>query len=172
MKPKTKWSMRQAAIMFSAAILTFSGPAFASEGKYGGHLIAAFSADPGGFDPAMGPSGMSHVVIEQVYGTLLNLDHDAVPYAGLAESWEQSEDGLKWTFKLRPDLKFHNGEALTAEDVVFTFNRIMPEDSGYAYRSQIETIESVVAEDDLTVVFNLKTVTGPLKFTWPFRGLQ
>ena len=34
MKPKTKWSMRQAAIMFSAAILTFSGPAFASEGKY------------------------------------------------------------------------------------------------------------------------------------------
>ena len=170
MKLRTKWSIRQFAIMFSAAILTFSGSTFASEGKYGGHLIAAFSADPGGFDPAMGPSGMSHVVIEQVYGTLLNLDHNAVPYAGLAESWEQSEDGLKWTFKLRPDLKFHNGEALTAEDVAFTFNRIMPEDSGYAYRSQIETIESVVAEDDLTVAFNLNTVTGPFEIYMAFPG--
>ena len=90
--------MRQAELC-SAAILTFSGPAFASEGKYGGHLIAAFSADPGGFDPAM-VRVMSHVVIEQVYGTLLNLDHDAVPYAGLAESWEQSEDGLGLNYVL------------------------------------------------------------------------
>ena len=47
----------------------------------------------------------------------------------------------------------------------------MPEDL-YAYRSQIETIESVVAEDDLTVVFNLKTVTGPFEIYMAFPGLQ
>ena len=46
-----------------SAILTFSGPTFASEGKYGGHLIAAFSADPGGLIQ-LWVSGMSHVVIE------------------------------------------------------------------------------------------------------------
>ena len=70
----------------AAASLAFG--AHADEGKYGGTLVAAFSADPGGFGPGPGgPSGMSHVVIEQVYSTLLNLDENAKPYAGIAESW-------------------------------------------------------------------------------------
>ncbi len=48
--------------------------------RRGGVLKAAFSADPAGFDPVRGPSGMSHVVIEQVYSTLMALDPDAKPY--------------------------------------------------------------------------------------------
>ena len=55
--------------------------------KQGGVLKAAFSADPAGFDPVRGPSGMSHVVIEQVYSTLMALDPDAKPYPELAESF-------------------------------------------------------------------------------------
>lgn len=158
-----------AAAGIAASVASYA-PAQAQEGKYGGTLVAAFSADPGGFDPARGPSGMSHVVIEQVYGTLLNLDADAKPYAGLAESWSQSSDGLTWTFKLRPGLTFHNGEALTADDVVFTFERILPEDSGYAYRSQIETIDKVIAVDDVTVEFKLNRVTGPFEIYMAFPG--
>ena len=144
--------------------------AAAQEGKRGGTLVAAFSADPGGFDPARGPSGMSHVVIEQVYSTLLNLDENAKPYAGIAESWSPAEDGLSWTFKLRPGLTFHNGEALTAEDVVFSFERILDPESGYAYSSQIETIDKVVAVDDLTVEFQLNRVTGPFEIYMAFPG--
>ena len=68
-----------------------------------------FSADPAGFDPARGPSGMSHVVIEQVYSTLMSLDPDAVPYPDLAEKFEQSADGLEYTFHLRQGVKFHDG---------------------------------------------------------------
>ena len=147
-----------------------AGTAVSQDGKYGGKLVAAFAADPGGFDPARGPSGMSHVVIEQVYSTLLNLDADAQPYAGIAESWSQSEDGLAWTFKLHDGLKFHNGEDLTAEDVVYTFERILPTDSGYAYRSQMETIDEVVAVDDLTVEFRLNRVTGPFEIYMAFPG--
>src|SRR3954463_13889959 len=57
--------------------------------------------------------------------------HDALvrPYPGekmgpsLAESWEESEDGLTYQFKLRPGLKFHNGDPLTTEDVKFSFER-------------------------------------------------
>ena len=60
--------------------------------RHGGVLQAAFSADPAGFDPVRGPSGMSHVVIEQVYSTLMNLDHDAKPYPDLAESYTVSPD--------------------------------------------------------------------------------
>ena len=145
-------------------------PAQAEEGTYGGTLVTAFSADPGGFDPARGPSGMSHVVIEQVYSTLLNLDENAKPYAGIAESWSQTEDGLSWTFTLREGLTFHNGEPLTAEDVVYSFERILAPDSGYAYSSQIETISEVVALDDLTVEFRLNRVTGPFEIYMAFPG--
>jgi peptide/nickel transport system substrate-binding protein len=167
--PKIRNFMLLSVCLFSGLTMS-ANTTLAGEGKYGGELITAFSADPGGFDPAMGPSGMSHVVIEQVYGTLINLDANAQPYPGLAESWTQSEDGLKWTFKLRSNLTFHNGEALTAEDVVFTFNRLLPEDSGYSYRSQIETIDSIVADDELTVTFNMNTVTGPFEIYMAFPG--
>ena len=53
---------------------------------------------------------MSHVVIEQVYSTLMALDPDANPYPELAESFEVSADGLEYTFKLRPNITFHNGD--------------------------------------------------------------
>ena len=55
--------------------------------RLGGTLIAAFSADPAGFDPVRGPSGMSHVVIEQIYSTLMSVDKDAITYPDLAESF-------------------------------------------------------------------------------------
>src|SRR4051794_6690944 len=64
--------------------------ALAAEPVKGGTLKLAFSADPAGFDPARGPSGMSHVVIEQVYSTLMSLDPDAVPYPDLAERYEMT----------------------------------------------------------------------------------
>ena len=70
----------------------------ADEPRRGGTLVAAFSADPAGFDPVRGPSGMSHVVIEQVYSTLMALDPDAKPYPELAERYEASPDGLTYTF--------------------------------------------------------------------------
>src|SRR6185295_2593225 len=98
--------------------------ALAQTPKPGGVLKAAFAADPAGFDPVRGPSGMSHVVIEQVYSTLMALDPDANPYPELAESYEQSPDGLEFKFKLRPGIKFHNGDELTAEDVKFSFDRL------------------------------------------------
>lgn len=146
--------------------------AFAQEGTptSGGILKVAFSADPAGFDPAMGPSGMSHVVIEQVYSTLMSLDPDAKPYPDLAESFEVSQDGLEYTFKLRNGVKFHNGDALTAEDVKFTFDRLRAPGSGYSYASQVETIKDVTVVDPQTVKFTLTVQTGPFMTYMAFPG--
>ncbi len=138
--------------------------------KRGGTLKAAFSADPAGFDPVRGPSGMSHVVIEQVYSTLMALDPDAKPYPELAESFEISPDGLQYTFKLRPGIAFHNGDALTAEDVKFTFDRLRAKGSGYSYGSQVETIDSVDVLDKGTVRFKLTKRTGPFLIYMAFPG--
>lgn len=147
-----------------------SGEAQAAEPKPGGVLKAAFSADPAGFDPVRGPSGMSHVVIEQVYSTLMALDPDAVPYPELAESFEVSDDGLQYVFKLRAGVTFHNGDELTAEDVKFSFDRLRAKDSGYSYGAQVETIASVDAVDKLIVKFTLSKRTGPFLTYMAFPG--
>lgn len=144
--------------------------AFAQDPVQGGSLSCAFSADPAGFDPQRGPSGMSHVVIEQVYSTLMALDPDANPYPELAESYEVSEDGLTYTFKLRDGIRFHNGDPLTAEDVKFSFDRLRAPDSGYSYGSQVETIASVDVVDPLTVTFTLTKRTGPFLVYMAFPG--
>jgi peptide/nickel transport system substrate-binding protein len=141
-----------------------------AEPKRGGVLKAAFSADPAGFDPVRGPSGMSHVVIEQVYSTLMALDPDAKPYPELAESYEVTDDGLQYTFKLRPGVTFHNGDELTAEDVKFSFDRLRAKDSGYSYGSQVETIESVDVVDNHAVRFKLSRRTGPFLVYMAFPG--
>ena len=138
--------------------------------RQGGVLQAAFSADPAGFDPVRGPSGMSHVVIEQVYSTLMNLDHDAQPYPDIAESYEVSPDGLQYTFVLRKGVTFHNGDELTAEDVKFSFDRLRAKDSGYSYGSQVETIDSVDVLDPHTVRFQLSKSTGPFLIYMAFPG--
>src|SRR5438034_4412713 len=138
--------------------------------KRGGLLKAAFSADPAGFDPVRGPSGMSHVVIEQVYSTLMALDPDAKPYPELAESSEVSHDGLMYTFRLRRGVKFHNGDDLTASDVKFTFDRLRAPNSGYSYGAQVETIKSVDVVDPHTVQFRLTKVTGPFLIYMAFPG--
>lgn len=136
----------------------------------GGILRLAFSADPAGMDPALGPSGMSHVVIEQIYSTLMSLDPDAQPYPDLAESYEVSDDGLQYTFNLRKGVTFHNGDELTAEDVKFTFDRLRAPDSGYAYDSQVATIDNVEVVDPYTVRFHLNAPTGPFLTYMAFPG--
>ena len=114
--------------------------AAAGSPKRGGTLRAAFSADPAGFDPVRRPSGMSHVVIEQVYSTLMALDSDAKPYPELAESYKVEDGGLTYVFTLRKGVKFHSGEELTADDVKFTFDRLRAPHSGYSYGSQLSLI--------------------------------
>jgi peptide/nickel transport system substrate-binding protein len=151
-------------------LLAGTCPARAAEPRRGGTLIAAFSADPAGFDPVRGPSGMSHVVIEQIYSTLMALDPDAKPYPELAESYEMSPDGLTYTFILRKGVTFHNGDELTAEDVKFTFDRLRAKDSGYSYGSQVETIDSIDIVSSHTVRFRLTKLTGPFLVYMAFPG--
>lgn len=147
-----------------------TGGARAAEPRRGGTLVAGFSADPAGFDPVRGPSGMSHVVIEQVYSTLMALDPDAKPYPELAESYEAAPDGLGYTFTLRQGVTFHNGDPLTAEDVKFSFDRLRAKDSGYSYGSQVETIADIEVVDPHTVRFRLTKPTGPFLVYMAFPG--
>ena len=108
-------------------------------------------------DPAQVTESQSGFIVRNVYSRLVDTAYDGTSVEpDLAESWETSDDGLVYTFHLRPDVKFHDGSTLTAGDVVYSMNRFLSLGEGDASTFQsFLTPESVVAIDELTVEFTL-----------------
>ena len=111
-------------------------------------------ADVDSLNPFTGILAESYEIFQLQYSTLLSSSSvDFTPDSGLAESWEASADGKTWTYTLRPDLLWSDGVPLTANDVVYTFQRIL--DGRYEqrnYGNYVRNITSVEATDDRTVV--------------------
>jgi peptide/nickel transport system substrate-binding protein len=114
-------------------------------------LVAAQGAEPDRLDPHLTTAYASFQVLENVYDTLVQPGDDLTMEPALAESWTVSDDNLTWTFTLREGVTFHNGRAFGADDVVYSFERIMDPDVGAANAWRFEAVEEVVAVDDLTV---------------------
>jgi ABC-type transport system substrate-binding protein len=64
-------------------------------------------------------------VVNQIFNGLVQFDANLKPIPDLAEFWEASRDGRTWTFTLRQGVKFHNGREVTAQDVVYSFTRLL-----------------------------------------------
>jgi peptide/nickel transport system substrate-binding protein len=94
-------------------------------------LVIAQSTDASTLDPANIGSRSESNIADHMFGTLydVNADGEITPY--LAESYTVSEDATELTFQLREGLTCHDGEALTAEDVVYTFERAANPDNGF-----------------------------------------
>ncbi len=95
-------------------------------GERGGDLTVATISEPLTFNLAISRDASSSGVLEYLFEGLTEiswLTNQVEP--SLAKSWEHSEDGLTWTFHLRDDVKWHDGQPFTAHDVEFTFNRII-----------------------------------------------
>jgi peptide/nickel transport system substrate-binding protein len=114
----------------------------------GGTIVAAISGEPDQLDPHLTSAYPSFQVLENVYDTLVQPDAELQFEPALAESWEESDDQLLWTFTLREGVTFHNGRALTADDVVSSYERIIDEGAN-AFR--FANVEEVRAPDDRTV---------------------
>jgi peptide/nickel transport system substrate-binding protein len=94
-------------------------------------------------------------------------DEDFSPVPQLADSWEKSTDGLTWTFKIHPGVKWSDGQPLTAKDVAYTFNRtINGENERPKYDAYVKNIKDVVALDDLTAEFHLKAADPIMDHLW------
>src|SRR5882762_8660991 len=149
-------SFRRTIPLVAVAILMLAtvGPAAAQTAPAGEVTIAwHVTIAPTWFDPSSAPPQIT------AFGMLFAL-HDALvrPLPGkgkmspsLAESWSESRDGLVYEFKLRRDLKFHNGDALSAEDVKFSFERY----KGAGAKELQTHVRAVEIVDPLTVRFRL-----------------
>ena len=121
-----------------------------------GTLVAAIGTEPDQLDPNSTTSYGSFQVLENVFDTLVQPDENLEMQPALAESWEVSEDQLTWTFDLRDGVTWHDGAEFTADDVVYTYNRIIDEDLSSSWR--FSNVAEVTAQDDDTVVI---TVSSP-----------
>lgn len=128
-----------------------------SAGKQGGTLRVAIAADNNTLDPAMTLSGADREFTMTTYDNLVLRQHDLSLKPMLATSWEPSADLTSYTFKLREGVKFHHGKKFNADDVVFTFKRLLDEATGSPARSALSSIKDVVKIDDLTVRFDTKS---------------
>ena len=123
--------------------------------QFGGTLRVAGPPNHTTLDPAIYCCTMDVEIGWAVYNGLVRREHDLSYKPELAVSWQPSDDVTQWTFKLRQGVKFHNGKDFKAEDVVFSFNRLIDPEVGSPAAGQLEVIEDIVAIDDYTVRFDL-----------------
>lgn len=94
-----------------------------------------------------------------IYDFLVINNYDGTYSPSLATEWSPSADGLTWTFKLRDDVTFQNGQKLTSDDVKTTFDRVI-EDKSLLRASNFTSFESISCPDDYTVEFHLSSPSG------------
>ena len=129
--------------------------------RSGGILNVALQQDSNGLDPAFHLSTADVATTLHAYDNLVWRQHDGSLKPMLAESWEASSDLTSYTFNLREGVKFHHGKEFKAEDVVYTFKRLIDPEVGSPAAGALVSIKNIVAVDDLTVRFDLE---GPNSF--------
>ncbi|MFD1038828.1 ABC transporter substrate-binding protein [Virgibacillus byunsanensis] len=133
-------------------------------------LIFGRGADSIQLDPSKVTDGESIYVTNQIYDTLVRYEEENTEVKpALASEWETSDNGLVWTFQLRDDVTFHDGNPFTAEDVVFNFERWATSGEfiyyGYMFGATEDNlsgiIENVEATGDYEVQFTLTEPNAP-----------
>ncbi|MCL4128903.1 UNVERIFIED_CONTAM: hypothetical protein GTU68_063847 [Idotea baltica] len=120
--------------------------------------------EPPNLDPTGGAAAaIDEVVYANVYEGLTRFGPDGSVRPALAKSWEISEDGMTYTFALQDGVAFHDGSSFDADDVKFSIDRAMAEDSTNAQKQLFANIESVENVDNAVVV-KLKAADGNLLF--------
>src|SRR4051812_25795322 len=114
-----------------------------------GNLIAAIAGEPDQLDPHKTSAYFSFEVLENVFDTLVAPDANLEMRPALAQSWDVSPDQLSWTFRLRPGVTFHDGTPFTADDVVYSYRRII--DEKLANSDKFSAVTAVTAPDKATV---------------------
>jgi peptide/nickel transport system substrate-binding protein len=134
--------------------------------RRGGILLAAIGADAPSLDPHQEQTFATLQPVAPLYSTLLQIDPYNYPnvIGDVVSEWKISPDGLTYTFKIRPGIRFHDGSPLTSADVKASYDKILfPPDGVRSIRKHhYSAVASVEAPDPSTVVFKLKFPSASL----------
>jgi len=115
-------------------------------------LKIGVAEEPDSLSPLITYERSSFEIFMLIYDSLITFDENMQPVPSLAESWEVNQDSLQWTFKLRRDVKWSDGESFTSKDVKFTFELMKNSGLGL-YTDLVKDIDVIETPDDYTVVF-------------------
>lgn len=152
-------------LVLPAALIALAGMAQAQQTS----ITVGMQLEPPNLDPTGGAAAaIDEVVYANVFEGLTRYQADGSIAPALAASWEVSEDGTVYTFSLREGVTFHDGTAMTAEDVKFSLDRARAEDSTNAQKALFAGIADVTVIDDLTVQVTLSAPNGsfPVNMAW------
>ena len=129
-----------------------------SDGKpqQGGDLIAGSTGEPTLFNSLYSTDTASSDIERLIYNTLLDVNEKLEVENQLADEVKEAEDGLTFDVKLKEGVKFHDGEEMTADDVVFTYSIPMSDEYVGERGSNFKMIESVTKKGKYEVQFKLK----------------
>lgn len=131
--------------------------------KKGGTLRYGLSTDPSNFEPQISTGAASGDVKLMCYSTLLTYDHSGQLIGDLAESFGWA-DSKTFEVKLRQGVTFHNGDTLTPDDVVFSFQRIMDPKTAATNASRLADVATIEIGDNNVVRFRLKQTNATLPY--------
>ena len=153
---------RSAVMLFLFAVF-FCSPAFSLNNAWTSRdaYVAAGIGDARILIPFLSDDTASSSICNLVYNGLTKVDKDLNVTGDLAERWEISEDGLVITFYLRKNVKWHDGMPFTAEDVRFTFEKILDPAVGCPYISGYIDIEGIDIPDPHTIRFRYRHPFAP-----------
>lgn len=142
--------------------------------------------DPPTLDPAHITDSVSAAVANQIFDGLVKFDADGNLIPDIAESWESDKTGQVWTFHLRADVTFHNGDKLTASDVVYSFQRLldpktkseranllMPINGAREFfNGKADKVSGILATNDTTVQISLMQPSAPFVYILPMTNFS
>jgi peptide/nickel transport system substrate-binding protein len=163
---RTLFTIGGLALLAASMVAIASSAQAADTPRRGGILLAAIAADPPSLDPHQEGTFANIQLVAPCYSTLLQFDPLSFPkiIGDVASEWKISPDGLSYTFKLRPGIRFHDGSPLTAADVKASYDKIIfpPAAVRSTRKTHYQTVERVEAPDPGTVVFKLKAPAASL----------
>ncbi|HEU5139659.1 MAG TPA: ABC transporter substrate-binding protein [Bacillales bacterium] len=124
-------------------------------------LIIGLDDDPPQLDPHKSSAAVDRQVFQSLYNTLVDIDEELNFKPELAKSWEISDDGKTYTFKLQEGVKFQDGTPFNAEAVKFNFERMLDPELASPRKSEINLVKEVKVVDEYTVKILLKKPYSP-----------
>jgi peptide/nickel transport system substrate-binding protein len=146
----------RALVALTALLIIGAAPAALAQSKKDTAVIG-MTLEPTGLDPTAGAaSAIGEVVHYNIFETLTKIAPDGSIKPLLAQGWSVTPDNKTWGFKLKPGVKFHNGEPFNAEAVKFSFERAVAQGSVNKDKAVFNNIVNIASTDELTVIVTLK----------------
>jgi peptide/nickel transport system substrate-binding protein len=168
--------LRLLGLLFAVALGGCNGEADSAVDRMGGHsgakpaygdtFIDALTGNISGLIPNVLTDSASFEVGSLIYSGLVTRDKDLNIIGELAESWEFSRDCLDLTFRLRRNVRWHDGRPFTADDVVFTYETMINPKTPTAYREDFRAVDTVTAVDPYTLYVRYKRPHAKALQSW------